>query len=179
MLPRWAQYSLHMLHSSMQQGWTVCKRQSNVSSQGPLPARSDLHGQGGAHSLQPISEGKVFSSLPLHRETCFMAVQTHGLLLRGDGSAPQQHQQLRVTYWDLKRSARMAVTRPTFGAMCHTLHIPASLKQLACHGVTSRDTWLLAQHCRTHAHTLTWMHAPRHRELAQETERTGEIRTPA
>lgn len=76
--------------------------------------------------------------------------------LRGDGSVPQQHQQLHVTYWDLKRSARTAVTRPTFGAMCHTLHIPASLKQLACHGVTSRDTWLLVQHCRDpHAHTHT------------------------
>lgn len=76
--------------------------------------------------------------------------------LQGDGSVPQQHQQLRVTYWDLKRSARTAVTRPTFGAMCHTLHIPASLKQLACHGVTSRDTWLLVQHCRDpHAHTHT------------------------
>lgn len=45
------------------------------------------------------------------------------------------------------------------GAMCHTLHIPASLKQLACHGVTSCDTWLLVQHCRD-AHTHTDARSP-------------------
>lgn len=80
MLPRWAQYSLYMLHSSMQQGRTVCKRQSNVSSQGPLPARqgSACAGKSTQLTAHLSGEGSLPPSLTLDRETCFngMAVIT-------------------------------------------------------------------------------------------------------
>lgn len=114
----------------------------------PCQHAKNLHGWGRARSLRHISRGEraLPPSLTLDRETCF-----NGMAVITDTQPPTARKWICAT--TTRRTVRYLLVPE---ALCtHGLHVShlwshvpylaypsISLKQLACHGVTSRDTWL-------------------------------------
>lgn len=142
---------------------------ASASPRSPLTAPCQ-HGWGGAHSLRHASEGEG----PSREASPLCSTQKHAL--GADTRAPATRRRACGTTgrgagrYLLVPAALRTPGRRAWGGS-HTLHSPASLKQVqpatGLQAVT-RGYWGSTStygHTHTH-HTRVWMHDPCHRELA-------------